>query len=424
MIRLNQSDPLSKKTFFSFFSLFSLYMPSTPLVMLRPTILSTNFHSIGDRELNFDYIVTATPRNDSKSEVDWDCFYTKAEWNDHRPPPSDWINGRLTNDLQHWYRPIHPFNLDEDPCSLWVSWTSFDMKDQTSGHLVAIKTLGLTSEPWPADTKPEDLEITTAWDYNIIARKIEEERGNTNILDETIRLGGAAETTAEISEAVAATLKPILEGIISKIDNAGSKAEANGSLSGTAHVNTALASILERFDTREKRAMEEEEERKAKRQKMDDERQAKKEEKEKQLELQQAAANQFYGNGRGRGGRGGFNQGNRNYGFPAGSNGYFSGNFPVNGNDGASNNTNSALEKMAKDIETLAAKVATPIVTPVLTAPAAPVPPAAAPPAAPAAAAVGHPLEPTAQNLEALIQPLVQRALENQSAQQVAKKSL
>lgn len=40
-------------------------MPSTPLVMIRPTVLSTDFHSIGDRELNFDYIVTATPRNDS-----------------------------------------------------------------------------------------------------------------------------------------------------------------------------------------------------------------------------------------------------------------------------------------------------------------------------------------------------------------------
>ena len=221
---------------------------------------------------------------------------------------------------------------------MFVNWASFDLKDQTSGHVVPIKTLELRSEPWPSDTKPIDLEIMTAWDYDIITRKMEEEGANTNILDETIRLGGTAEATAEISEAVATTLKPFLEGIISKIDNAEPKPETSGSLSGAAHVTTALATLIDRFDTREKRMMEEEEERKAKRQKLDEERQAKKAEKEKQQQLQQqqqqAAANQFFGGGRGRGGRGGFNQGNRNYGFPAGSNGYFSGNFPMNGSDG------------------------------------------------------------------------------------------
>ena len=402
-------------------------MSSTPILTIRPTILSNDFHSIGGRELNFDYIVMSSPRIDSKNEVDWDCFYTKTEWSDHRPPPSDWINARLTIDITQWYRPIHPFNLNEDPCSMFVNWASFDLKDQTSGHVVPIKTLELRSEPWPSDTKPIDLEIMTAWDYDIITRKMEEEGTNTNILDETIRLGGTAEATAEISEAVATTLKPFLEGIISKIDNAEPKPETSDSLSGAAHVTTALATLIDRFDTREKRMMEEEEERKAKRQKLDEERQAKKAEKEKQQQLQQqqqqAAANQFFGGGRGRGGRGGFNQGNRNYGFPAGSNGYFSGNFPMNGSDGASNNPNSALEKMAKDIEILTAKVSAPATTQGQAAPATTAPQTAAltslPAVAPMVIPIAGPSVPTTENLEALIQPILQRALENQAAQQV-----
>ena len=393
-------------------------MSSTPILSIRPTILSNEFHSIGEREYNFDYIVISSPRNESKSEIDWDCFYTKAEWSDHRAPPSDWINARLTIELTQWYRPIHPFDLNQDPCSMWVSWTSFNMTDQSTNHHIPIKTLGLVSEPWPADTKPEDLEIMTVWDYNVIARKIEEEGTSTNILDETIRLGGTAEATAEISEAVATTLKPILEGIISKIDNAGIKTEASGSLSGATHVNTALTTLIERFDYREKRMMEEEEERKAKRQKLDEERQAKKAEKEKQQQLQQqqSGANQFFGSGRGRGGRGGFNQGNRGYGFPAGSNGYFSGNFPINGNEGASNTSTSALEKMAKDIEAIKENAArTAIQLPI---------PAPVPTPAPVTHTASNdpvivPPAPTSQNLEALIQPLVQRALENQAALQV-----
>ena len=423
---INQSE-LSKASRIFFLFSFIFTCPQHQPRTIRPTILSNDFHSIGDIEYNFDYIVISSPRSESKTEVDWDCFYTKAEWNDPRQPPSDWINGRLTIELTQWYRPIHPFHLEQDPCSVWVSWTRFNMTDQATNQHVPIKTLGLTSDPWPADKKPVDLEIMTAWDYNTIVRKIEEEGVNTNILDETIRLGSTIEATAEISEAVATTLKPILDGIISKIDNAVPKTEASGSLSGAVHVNTALTTLIERFDKREKRLMEEEEERKAKRQKLDEERQAKQAEKEKQQQLllqqQQAGANQFFGGGRGRGGRGGFNQGNRNYGFPAGSNGYFSGNFPINGNEGASNNSNSALEKMAKDIETLAAKVAAPPTVQAPAAPAAPAPQAVAlpvaPPLTPAAVTSAGPSMATPENLEALIQPMLQRALENQAAQQV-----